>query len=72
MRIGDFDGNLDRTIIVTSTISLCDDGAEHVARVGGDVTVWEFGSQAGEEERKTQSVAACIRYIPAGANFTEA
>lgn len=34
--------------------------------------MWEFGSQAGEEERKTQSVAACIRYIPAGANFTEA
>lgn len=49
LRFRDFNRNLDRAAIVTSTVSLGDDGAENEARVGGHVAVRESGTQADEE-----------------------
>lgn len=43
----DFNRNLDRAAIVTSTVSLGDDRTENVAGVGRHVAVREFGTQTG-------------------------
>lgn len=44
LRIRDFDRNLDRTAIITTTISLGNDRAKDEARVGCNVIMREFGT----------------------------
>lgn len=55
LRFREFNRNLDRAAIVTSTVSLGDDRAEDEARVGGHVTMRELGTHAEEERKKKKS-----------------
>lgn len=48
--VGDFDRNLDGVAGVTPGVSLGDDGAQDVARVGGHVAMREGGTQAEESQ----------------------
>lgn len=50
LRLWDLNRNLDGAAVVTSAVSLGDDGAEDVARVGGHVAMRKFGAQAGRKK----------------------
>lgn len=50
----DFNRNFDRAAVVTSAVSLGNDRAEDEARVGGNVTIREFGAQAGGVKKQTK------------------